>query len=161
MKTLQNCIHLQDEKSHSAKQSEGLRRGKIPVSQRYSQSLMCKCQAGILLLHNAIPESRKQNGSGNATSRDSRTASHPGSDLRTHHRENATRSTGQLIAADPFFLRSVNFTPLRWCVGMSGTISIALNRFKMRRQEISTKRELFLILIINRGFLSYICPVDF
>lgn len=149
MKTLQNCITLQDEKPHSAKQGQGLGRGEIPTCRGYCQSPLHKCQTGLLLLHNGLSESREQNGGRNTTTRDSRTASHPDSDLRTHHREIASRSTGELTPKNQLFLTSVNFTPLRWYVGMSSAILIALNRFKMRLGEISTKRELFLIFIIN------------
>lgn len=135
MNTLQNCIHLQNEKPHSAKQGQGLGRGEIPTRWGHRQSPMRKHKTGLLLLHNGLPESREQDGSGDTTPRNSRSASHPDSYLITHHREIAPRSTGELTPKNHISLPSVNFTPLRWYVGMSATFLIALNRFKMRRAK--------------------------
>lgn len=119
MNTLQNCIHLQNEKPHSAKQGQGLGRGEIPTRWGHRQSPMRKHKTGLLLLHNGLPESREQDGSGDTTPRNSRSASHPDSCLRIDHRQIAPRSAGELTTKNHIFQPSVNFTPLRRCVGMT------------------------------------------
>ena len=149
MKLMQFCILLRDEVQPIGGQVEVVRRGRIYSRSRHSSLAFGKCKAGISLLHNAVSRKGEFSRGRIVASGNIWEVVDPDYCLRIDHRQIAPRSTGELTPKNHILLPSVNFTPLRWYVGMSATFLIALNRFKMRRAKNFNNLIFFLTFIIN------------
>ena len=149
MKSLQICVHLRHEVQPIDAQIEDVRWSKLLAGRGYSAGAFGKCKAGISLLHNAVSRKGEFSRGRIVASGNIWEVVDPDSCLRIDHRQIAPRSAGELTTKNHISQPSVNFTPLRWYVGMSATFLIALNRFKMRLAKNFNNLIFFLTFIIN------------
>lgn len=138
MKSLQICVHLRHEVQPIDAQIEDVRWSKLLAGRGYSAGACGKCKAGISLLHNAVSRKGEFSRGRIVASGNIWEVVDPDSCLRIDHRQIATWLPSKLITDSIGFLDSLTIYPSFWYIGIPDPFLMPLNRFKMRRQQIST-----------------------